>query len=196
MPFITDLFKIHPVLTQLHRCLGGTGALALSDRSLWMDRGSCTRASRLENKHDESSQLSVVMTLPPCLGLAPWILKYSLHYSQRGDNQRWCILISVWCCLHFSSYKRFCGFSLVSLKKNWFSLLISIYAYCVLCIVILLAPWICCLDPHLHCTSLLGGPMMIKKDREKNCLQYFCISSLVPASWPCQRGFKLKFSNI
>lgn len=100
-------------------------ALALSDRSLWMDRGSCIRASKLENmctevlcKHNESFLICVVMIPPPLLGLSPWIpCRHSIIL--RDDSQRWWILISVLFCGHFSSSKRLCGFFLVPLK-NYF----------------------------------------------------------------------------
>lgn len=61
MPFTTEWHALQsktcvyfsipftPVIIQFHGCLKGAGALVLSDRSLWVDRGSCIRPGRLEN---------------------------------------------------------------------------------------------------------------------------------------------------
>ena len=51
--------------------------------------------------------------------------------------------------------------SFLLLKKSSF---FTIHKHLCLSCLILLALWMCCLDPHLHCASLSGGLMMFRKD--------------------------------
>lgn len=157
-------------------------ALALSDRSLWLDRSAHTRAGRLESvrtwvllcKHvelccDDTCTPPETVPLDPTMVVAPLFSKRWQPETVDADRP-------------FSSSNRLCGFFLAPLRKLFFPT--RIYACHVLCIMILLVPWICCLDSHLHCASLPGGPIMLRKDREKNCLAallHQLISACIPA---------------